>query len=267
MHDARWGHRLGDIVLRDQLVVSCPHTGVPRAVQASNQAAEFGVTREEQDEWAVQSQQRYRLARAAGKFTDEMVPVSVSVDGEEIVIADDESPRPDTTLEALAGLPTVYGSATVTAGNAPGLSTGATALVLTREVEDEPLAVLIATAMGSGEPQRLGSMPAVAAARVLHKIGLTLDDMVIIEINEAFAAVPLISTLVLAERDRVRTRRLRDKTNVNGGAIAIGHPTGATAARLVLAAAYELRRRGGGYALVTLCGGIGEAEAAVIRVD
>lgn len=202
-----------------------------------------------------------------GEFADEMVPVSMTVDGEEISVADDESPRPETTLEALAKLPTVYGSATVTAGNAPGSSTGATALVLTRDMEDERLAVLIATAMASGDPQRLGSMPAAAAAQVLHKAGLTLDDVSIIEINEAVAAVPLISTLVLAERDRVRARLLREKTNVNGGAIAIGHPTGATAARLVLTAAHELRRRGGGYALITLCGGIGEAEAAVIRVD
>jgi len=110
-------------------------------------------------------------------------------------------------------------------------------------------------------------MPAVAATRALEMAGLSLDEMTVIEINEAFAAVPLITTLVLSDCDRAGAERLRARTNVNGGAIAVGHPTGATAARLLMTAAYELRRRGGGYALIAICGGIGEAEAAIIRVD
>jgi len=157
---ARWGHRLGDILLRDVLVVSCPHTGVPRAVQASNQAAEFGVTREEQDAWALRSQVLYAAARAAGKFEDEIVQFRSVVDGEEVVLAEDESPRSGTTMEKLAKLPTANGSATVTAGNAPGLSTGASALVLARRGatsdRSPALATLVVTAMASGHPQKLG---------------------------------------------------------------------------------------------------------------
>jgi acetyl-CoA C-acetyltransferase len=271
VNGARFGTNIGDIVLRDVLVVACPHTGIPRAVQASNEAAEFGVTRSEQDSWALRSQHRWRDAKTAGRFTDEIIAVDTTVDRTTVTLAEDESPRPDTTIEKLARLPTVNGSATVTAGNAPGLSTGASALVLmdpatAAERGVSPVATLLATAMASGDPQRLCSMPAVAARRVLKAVGKRLDDMAVIEINEAFAAVPLVSTLVLADGDHAAAERLRDRTNVNGGAVAIGHPTGATAARLVMTAAYELRRRGGGFGLVTLCGGVGEAEAAVIYV-
>lgn len=269
---ARFGQGIGDIVLKDVLVVSCPHTGAPRAVQASNEAARFGVSREEQDAWAYRSQMRWRDAQAAGRFVDELVPVDDAVEGARVALSTDESPRPDTTLQRLAQLRPVNGSATVTAGNAPGLSTGASALVLMAATVaaasgTRPLAALVTTAMASGHPQGLGSMPAVAARLALTRAGLRLDDMTLIEINEAFAVVPLVSTLVLADGDRAGAERLRDRTNVNGGAIAVGHPTGATAGRLLMTAAYELRRRGGGHALVTICGGIGEAEAAIIRVD
>jgi acetyl-CoA C-acetyltransferase len=272
LHGARFGTDIGDIVVRDVLVVACPHTGVARAVQAANEAAEFGVTRAEQDEWSLRSHQRWQAAHAAGRFKDELVAVQATVGREPVAVAQDESPRPDTSIERLGKLPTVNGSATVTAGNAPGLSTGASALVLmgsatasTRGVD--PIASIVATAMASGDPQRLGSMPALAARKALTCARMDLDDMAVIEINEAFAAVPLISTLVLADGDRKAAERIRDRTNVNGGAVAIGHPTGATAARLVMTAAFELRRRGGGYALITICGGVGEAEAAIIHVN
>jgi acetyl-CoA C-acetyltransferase len=271
-HEARWGKRLGDITLKDQLVISCPYTGVPRAVQAGQEALEFGIGREEQDRWALRSQQMYAKAKAEGKFQDEIVPVQVpQPKGEPILFAEDEQPRPDTTLEKLAKLPTVYGSPTVTAGNAPGLNTGATAVVLmSRRVAEErgtkPLATIISYAMVSGHPQRIASIPAVAAKLALQKIGMTIDDMDLIEVNEAFAAVPLVTTKVLAEGNEERLERIRSRTNVNGGAIAVGHPTGATGARLVMTLVYELRRRGGGFGLVTICGGIGEAESVIVKV-
>jgi acetyl-CoA C-acetyltransferase len=130
----------------------------------------------------------------------------------------------------------------------------------------QPLATVLATTMASGPPQKVASIPAVAAQRLLDKAGVSLDDIALIEINEAFAAVPLVSTLVLAGGDQAVAERLRERTNVNGGAVAIGHPTGATGARLVMTLAFELARRGGGLGLVTICGGIGEGEAVLIRV-
>jgi acetyl-CoA C-acetyltransferase len=264
LEDLRWGHSLGSVTLVDQLVISCPHTGVPRAVQASLEAAEHGIGREEQDAWALRSQQRAAAAVEAGRFADEIAPIDV----EGVEVAFDESPRPDTTLEALARLKTVNGSDTVTAGNAPGLSTGATSVVLVRgEDADHRVATVIETAMVSGPAQKVASIPAVAARRVLDRAGLTLADVDLIEINEAFAAVPLVTTLVLADGDRDRAEALRERVNVNGGAVALGHPTGATGARLTMTLALELARRGGGVGLVTICGGIGEGQAALIRVD
>jgi acetyl-CoA C-acetyltransferase len=275
----RWGHTLGDVVLKDQLVIACPMTGKPRAVQAGEEAVEYGITREEQDAWAVRSHQRYLEAREAGKFADEVMPIPVPQPrGEPVMFTEDESVRPDTSVEKLAALKTVYGSATVTAGNAPGLNTGASAMVLMAPDEasrrdKQPLATLVGWAMASGHPDRIASIPAESARLVLEKLDMTFDDVDLIEINEAFAAVPLVSTLVMAGLDRDKAEAIREKTNVNGGAIAIGHPTGATGARLIMTLIYELRRRreaaGNGrphYGLATICGGIGEAEAIVVRV-
>ena len=278
--DLRWGHRLGDMNLKDQLVIADPMTGKPRAVQAGEEALEYGVTREEQDRWAVQSHQRYFKAREACHFKDEVMPVEVAQErGDPIVMTDDESPRADVSLEKLAKLPTVYGSPTVTAGNAPGLNTGSSALVLMAPEEakrrgKKPLATLMAWAMVSGHPDKLASIPAISARRSLEKAGLTIDDMELIEINEAFAAMPLVSTLILAGKDPKKTEEIRAKTNVNGGAIAIGHPTGATGARLIMSLVYELRRRRQAsgenrafYGIATICGGIGEGESVIVKVD
>jgi acetyl-CoA C-acetyltransferase len=266
---ARFGQRLGDIVLTDQLVVSCPYSGVARAVQASNEAKQYAVSREMQDEWAQRSQERYAKALAAGFFDGEIVPVDVvDTEGGHVVLTGDEVPRANSTLEALGQLPTVNGSETVTAGNAPDLSSGSTALVLgSSPLDDGPTIQISGCAAAAGDPQRIASMPAVAAQLALKSAGVTLSDVDVIEINEAFAAVPLVSTIVLANGDLAEAARLRERTNVNGGSIAIGHPTGATAGRLVMTAASELLRRGGGTGLVTICGGIGEAESVVITVS
>lgn len=273
LHAARWGNRLGDIVLKDQLVISCPYTGKARAVQAGEEAVAYNIGREEQDLWALRSHQRGLAAQEAGFFQSEIMPVEVPQrKGPPILFDKDESVRPDTSLEKLAKLPTVYGSPTVTAGNAPGLNTGAAALVLATRGEAErrgikPLATIKTWAMAAGHPDKLASIPAVAAQKALKQVGMTIDQMDLIEINEAFAAMPLVSTYILGEGDPAKVAAIREKTNVNGGAIAIGHPTGATAARLVMTLIYALQKRGGGWGLVAICGGIGEGEATIVHVE
>src|SRR5207237_200089 len=218
--DFRWGHRLGDVHLKDQLVIACPMTGKPRAVQAGEEAVEYGITREEQDRWAVRSNELYFKAKAACRFKDELMTIEVPQErGPAVPFSDDESPRQDTVLEKLAKLPTIYGSPTVTAGNAPGLNTGGSAIVLMSRKEAErrgkkPLATLIGWAMASGHPDRIASIPAESARLALEKAGLTIDQIDLIEINEAFAAVPLVSTLIMAGRDAKKAEKIRAKTNV-----------------------------------------------------
>jgi acetyl-CoA C-acetyltransferase len=273
LEGVRWGHRLGNLEMTDQLVISCPHTHEPRARQASREALEHGIGRQQQDDWALRSQERYAKALAAGWPAEEIVPVlGTDARGGSITVDSDEVPRPSTTAAALAALATIYESETVTPGNAPDLSSGAAALVLAGPVAaTEDGRPVLATLRGftavSGEPRRIASIPATAISGALRRAGLTLDDIDLIEINEAFAAVPLVTTLVLAEGDEERADALRERTNVNGGSVAIGHPTGATAARMVMTAIAELRRRGGGTAAVALCGGIGEGEAVIVDVE
>jgi len=271
-HAARWGRRLGDIHLTDQLIISCPYSGVPRAVQAGLEALEYGIGREEQDRWGLRSHQLYQEAQKRGYFDKERMILEIPQGDNEILrMVEDESPRPDTTLEKLSKLPTIYGSPTVTAGNSPGLNTGSSALVLmskrkATEKGLKPLAEILAHTRAAGHPQRIASIPAVAAKKVL-KIGkIQLEEVDVFEINEAFAAMPLVSTKNLGDGDNEKVLAIRKKTNVNGGAIAIGHPTGATGGRLTMTLAYELRRRGGGIGLVSICGGIGQGEALLIKV-
>ncbi len=273
LDDLRWGKRIGDVVLKDIMVVSCPYTGEPRAIQAGSVAEEYGVSREDQDRWALRSHNLCVKGYAEGKFNDEIMPIEVKQGkGGLLIIDKDQSFRADVTYEKLSKLPTVYNSPTVTAGNAPGLNTGASSMVLmSKELAAKkgikPLATILAHAQASGHPRGIAYIPAYAAKKALKKANLTIDDIDLIEINEAFAVMPLVSTIVLAEKDPLRIQAIRDKTNVNGGAIAIGHPTGATAARILMTVCYELRRRGGGLGLATICGGIGEGECVIVRVD
>jgi acetyl-CoA C-acetyltransferase len=272
IEQVRFGHGLGPIVLEDHLVISCPHTGVPRAVQASDEAAGFAIGREEQDEWAFRSHEKYWHTYDSGPFA-EIFPVDeASLPGAEQLSAD-ESPRRDSTVAKLAMLPTIYGSKTVTAGNAPGLSTGASALVVasndfaeSSRAPNRVLARLVAFGSSSNFAERIGETPAIAARQALARARLSLDDIHVIEINEAFASVPLVATHVLGDGDASTVQKLRDRTNVRGGAIAIGHPTGASGSRLVMSAIAALTERGGGFALVAICGGIAEAEAVVVEV-
>jgi acetyl-CoA C-acetyltransferase len=169
-------------------------------------------------------------------------------------------------------LKTVYGSATVTAGNAPGLSTGSSAMVVASAEfaaasGARPVAHLLGLAAASDSAAKIGQTPTVAARRALEQAEVDLDDIHVIEINEAFAAVPLVATHVLADGDASTAEKLRARTNTRGGAIAIGHPTGASGARLVMSAIAALTERGGGLALVAICGGVAEAEAVVVEVS
>jgi len=289
----RWqGNRFGDIEIYDNVymlgykgwnAISKKRAEIaldfngwnPVAVDTGEVAVEYGITREEQDEFAYQSQMKYTEALNAGKYKmgEELMPLTFNrKKGSPIVFEKDEGPRPDTTLEKLAKLSTIYGNPTVTAGNAPGLDAGASALVLMIREEAErrdlkPLATVISAEGVADEPRYMARVPGPAMKKALDTAEMTLDQMDLIEINEAFAVMPLLSTLVLADGDAKKLKALRDKLNVNGGAIAIGHPVGASGARILMALIYELRRRGGGYGACAICGGLGQGEAAVIRVD
>ncbi|MGA2462985.1 MAG: thiolase family protein [Thermodesulfobacteriota bacterium] len=268
----RWGARLGDITIRDELVIRNAYLDMPMAKYAGEVAVEKGVNRREQDEWALRSQCLWADAQAKGKFNEELIQVEIPSTGrEKLLLTHDEHPRPGTTIEKLSALKPVYQSPTVTAGNSSGISDGATAIVLMKKEEAKkrnilPLGKLIAYSPICGEPRESPILPAIAIRKVLRQADLTLKDMKLIEINEAFAAMPLVSSLVLADYDREEAERIRKRLNVNGGAIAIGHPIGATGARLLMNILYELGRRGGGYGAVAICGAIGQADAMVVEV-
>lgn len=273
MNGHRWGTGLKPMLVQDYLNPITYREYTPLGRDAGEIALEYNISREEQDKWALGSQQKWAAANKVGRFNDELVPVMVPQKrGDAVAFNKDEFPKPDTTLEGLAKLKTIYGSPTVTAGNAPGLDAGASAVIVMRrsEVEEKgitPLATIISVASGAGEPRRMAELPGFVIRKALERAKLSIDDMKIIEINEAFAAVPLVSTKILAEGNEAKWRELLAKTNPNGGAIAIGHPVGASGARIVMTAMYELKRRGGGYAVCAICGGLAQGDAAIIRVD
>ena len=266
------GFRLGDVKMEDPLYAIGYKDFNPVSVDTDNVAYEYGISRQEQDEWALRSHQNYGVAWNAGKFREEILPLEITLKGQKpFTLEVDEQYRPDTSLEALRKLKTIYGTRAITAGNAPGLNDGATAILfMTRakaeELGVEPLAEIVAMSSIALSPHRMPEGPAYAAMKALELGGLRLDDIAVMEINEAFAAVPLVSTLLLADKDKRKAKALREKTNVNGSAIAIGHPNTASGARLIMNLMYELRRRGGGYALGAICGGLAQADACVIKV-
>ena len=271
----RKGTRIGHIKLIDCLFeLGYTAKGFnPVAKDAGEVALEYGVTREMQDAWALGSQEKYAKAFEAGKFNvgEELMPVVIpQKKGDPIVIEKDESPR-KTNMEALAKLKTIYGSPTVTAGNAPPISAGASAILImtdkkAKEKGLKPMATIVTVAASATVPREIAVIPAYTIQKALKQAGLTLDDMKLIEINEAFAVLPLVSTKILANNDEKKWKELQAKTNVNGGAIAIGHPVGASAARLMMTLAYELKRRGGGYGVAAICGGLAQGEAVIIKV-
>jgi len=233
---------------------------------AENIAEEWRISREDQDAFALRSQQRTLAATKAGRFADEITPVSVpSKKGDPVVVCKDEQPRPDTTLEALAKLkPIVKSNGTITAGNASGVNDGACALLLASESAAvkyglRPLARVASSASAGVLPRIMGIGPVPATKKVLANTGLKLSAVDVIELNEAFAAQSLA---VLRDLDLPDDA---EHVNPNGGAIAIGHPLGASGARLIMTAAYHLRRTGARYALCTMCIGVGQGISMIIE--
>ena len=222
-----------------------------------NVAERYGITREDQDAFALQSHRRWAAAQEAGRFADELVPV-----GE---VDRDEHPRPDTSLEKLATLkPAFREGGTITAGNASGINDGAAALVIAsekkaRELGAEPLGRFVASAVAGVDPRFMGVGPVPAVQKLLARAGIEAADLDLVELNEAFASQSLqvIRELGLDP----------ERVNVNGGAIALGHPLGMSGARLVVSLLHELRRREGRYGLATLCVGVGQGQAAIFERD
>jgi acetyl-CoA acyltransferase len=260
IEDTTIGWRFVNPVMKEKYGIdSMPET-------AENIAEEWRISRADQDAFAYRSQQRAAASAKAGRFSDEIIPVNVPPKKwDPVVVCKDEQPRPDTTLEALAKLKAIVKSnGTVTAGNASGVNDGACALLLASESAAAkfgltPIARIVGSASAGVLPRIMGIGPVPATKKVLAKTGLNLSALDLIELNEAFAAQSLA---VLRDLDLPDDA---EHVNPNGGAIAIGHPLGASGARLIMSAAYQLRRTGGRYALCTMCIGVGQGIAMIIE--
>ncbi|RLQ93475.1 acetyl-CoA C-acetyltransferase [Falsibacillus albus] len=265
---ARWGFRMGDSTVKDLMIhdgLTCSFNGVHMGTYGNSTAREFEITREQQDEWALRSHQRAVKAMEEGVFAEEIVPVSIPQrKGDPIVVSQDEAPRKDTSIEKLAKLSSVFDhDGTITAGNAPGVNDGAAAMLLMSEERaakegKTPLATILAHTALAVEAKDFPQTPGLVINELLKKTGKSLDEIDLFEINEAFAAVSLASSKI-AGLDP-------EKVNVNGGAIALGHPIGASGARIILTLAYELKRRGGGFGIAAICSGGGQGDAIMIEV-
>lgn len=264
MPAARWGQKMGDVKSMDMLLgtLNCPFGSGHMGVTAENVAAEYGISREEQDAFALESQMRAAKAIKAGYFEEQIVPVEVKVRRDVVDFRVDEHPKA-TSAEALAGLrPAFQKDGTVTAGNASGINDGAAALVLARrgaaeKAGLEPIARILGYAHAGVAPNVMGAGPIPAVQNLLEITGLKVEDFDVIESNEAFAAQALAVNKVLGLDPA--------KVNPNGGAIALGHPVGATGALITVKALYELERTGGKLALITMCIGGGQGIALAIE--
>lgn len=262
---ARKGFRLGQGKLEDLLMVSLydPYCGCFMAQTSNNLANDYGISRLEQDEFAVRSQQLAAAAWQSGRLSEEMVPVEVGRGKRKKVVQRDEHMREETSLEDLAALPPVFGEESfVTAGNASGIVDGAAMMVLTTDEgiqgkAERPLGRILSWASVGVEPSRMGIGPAPAIALALERAGLKMGDLDLFEINEAFAG----QILAVVREMELDTKKL----NVNGGAIALGHPLGATGTRLVLTLLKELQRRGGGRGVASACIGGGQGIAMIVE--
>ncbi|SET75347.1 acetyl-CoA C-acetyltransferase [Oceanobacillus limi] len=266
--DARWGNRMGDKSVKDLMIhdgLTCSFTGVHMGNYGNSTADEFELTREAQDEWSYRSHQRAAKAMEDGKFAEEIVPVEVPQrKAEPIVVDTDEAPRKDTSVEKLAKLrPAFDPNGTITAGNAPGVNDGACAFVVMSDEKAQalgktPMATVLAHAEVAVEAKDFPQTPGLVINKLFEKSGYTKDDIDLYEINEAFAAVSLASGQI-ADVDP-------EKINVNGGAVALGHPIGASGARIILTLIHELKRRGGGLGIAAICSGGGQGDAVLIEV-
>jgi acetyl-CoA C-acetyltransferase len=264
---ARFGYTFGDGVLVDSMVsdgLTCTFDGLLMAEQNSVVSAEVGITRAQQDAWALRSHERAIAAIDAGRLADEIVPVTIPGRRGDTVVDTDEGPRRDTSADRLAALPPVFSNdGATTAGNAPGVNDGAAALVLASEdwaAEHglAPLAVIRSAGYVADDYAYLVRTPAGATRVALAKAGLVVSDIDLLEVNEAFSSVAL-NTIDLLGIDP-------DRVNVNGGAVALGHPIGASGARLLGTLVHELRRRGGGIGVAAICSGAAQGDATVLEV-
>lgn len=301
LRDLRWeGKKHSSFMVEDPIIPLGYKDYAPVAVDSGNVAVEYGVTREEQDELAWASHRNYGLAWERGFFQKEISPLEiVKRDKKGKVISElrldkDEQYRPDITLEALARLKPIFGNPTCTAGNAPGMNDGAAAQIFTTRGHAEELGLeiiytLAAIAAIALQPRIMPVSPAFAIKKCLAEAKLTVNDLKYLEINEAFACVPLVSCKLLAnhrflssdyqemvkevsekpvlDNDPRTYRDLKNKLNVNGGAIAAGHPNTASGARIMMTAAYNLKENGGGYGACAICGGLTQGAGAIIWVE
>jgi acetyl-CoA C-acetyltransferase len=265
--EARWGARMGDVpmvdaMMHDGLLDAFEHVNMVRF--GSEGAREYGISREDQDRWALRSHQRAAAATDSGELAEEIVGVKVpGKKGQTNYVETDEPIRRDTSLERLAALKPLDEGGTVTAGNAPGVTDGAGALVLASESfaerrNLEPLGTIVAHAKVAEEPPNLLTVPGNSGKLALEKAGWSADDLDLVEINEAFAGVAIHSTRMLGVDPEI--------VNTSGGALALGHPIGASGARILMTLLYGLRRRGGGRGLAAICSGGGQGDAVLVEV-
>jgi acetyl-CoA C-acetyltransferase len=267
MPNARWGTRMGDTQIKDLMVydaLTCAFDNVHMAVHGSTVAREYDISREAQDAWALRSHTRAVQAIDQGKFQDEIVPVTIETKKGSVVVDTDEGPRRETSLEQLGKLAPIFDkNGTVTAGNAPGVNDGAGALVLMSEEKAQELGIKpIAAILGHaavGQPAAyIATTPGLAINKLLAKTGFSVEDIDLFEVNEAFAAVTLTSGTIVGWDEEL--------VNVNGGAIALGHPVGASGARILTTLIYELQRRGGGRGIAAICSGAAQGDAILVEV-
>jgi acetyl-CoA C-acetyltransferase len=268
LKDARFGYRMGDAKALDSMIndgLTNPFTGKHMAHEASEVAEELELTRPDLDKFALRSHELAIQATDEGRLPEEIAPVTVKSKKAETVVEIDEAPRRDTSLETLSKLPPIFlKEGTHTAGNAPGVNDGAGALVLASDewAQKEgrtPLATIVAHAQVADDFPYLARTPANATKKALEKAGMSVDDIDLFEINEAFASVALNSMRMLGVDE--------EKVYVNGGAIALGHPIGASGARILMTLAHELRRRGGGRGVAAICSGGGQGDAVILEVN
>lgn len=282
LDEMRFGKKMGlpDAKMKDLMVYDGlwdPFYNRHMALHGSETSDEFGFTREDNDEWALHSQQAAAKAMAEGKLNDEIFPVEVKVGRKKEIFDQDEQPRPGTTMEALAKLPPVFNHLStvtgepgaVTAGNAPGINDGGDVCLLmsadkAREAGMKPLFTILDYAEVSQPTKDIATVPGLAIRKVLEQNSLKVADIDLVEINEAFAAVALISARKILGMSK---EEMLAKVNVNGSAIAYGHPIGATGARILMTLAYELRRRGGGLGVCGICSGLAQGDAMLIKVE
>lgn len=266
--DARWGNRMGDKTVKDLMIhdgLTCSFQGVHMGSYGNNTAEKYGLTREKQDAWAYRSHQRATKAIEDGKFAEEIVPLEIPQRKKDPITVDtDEAPRKDTSPEVLAKLRPAFGAdGTITAGNAPGVNDGAGAFVVMSEEKAEkegkaPMASILGHAEVAVPAEDFPETPGLVINKLFEKTGYTKDDIALYEVNEAFAVVSLASSEIAGIDP--------EKVNVNGGAVALGHPIGASGSRIILTLIHELKRRGGGLGVAAICSGGGQGDAILIEV-